>query len=97
MELKNRRLQYYSGNYDQYVKTKAELEEHQMKRYQQEQEQIASMKDYIARFGHGQYVFQIIVIYSFPTFKVLCDFFLVISNFLYISSLAYSFLKYPGL
>ncbi|EGD76175.1 ABC transporter [Salpingoeca rosetta] len=53
MELKNKHLRYFSGNYDTYVKTKAELEEHQMKRYQQEQEQIASMKDYIARFGHG--------------------------------------------
>ena len=54
MELKNKHLRYYSGNYDSYVRTKAEMEEHQMKRYQQEQDQIASMKEYIARFGHGQ-------------------------------------------
>ncbi|EDQ84909.1 uncharacterized protein MONBRDRAFT_35317 [Monosiga brevicollis MX1] len=53
MHLQNRHLKYYSGNYDQYVKTRAELEENQMKRYQQEQDQIAHMKNYIARFGHG--------------------------------------------
>ncbi|KCV73024.1 ATP-binding cassette sub-family F member 2 [Fonticula alba] len=49
----NRQLKYYSGNYDQYIQTRAELEEHQMKRYHSEQENIAKMKDYIARFGHG--------------------------------------------
>ncbi|EDV26236.1 ATP-binding cassette sub-family F member 2 [Trichoplax sp. H2] len=43
----------YSGNYDTYVRTRAELEENQMKRYNWEQDQIAHMKDYIARFGHG--------------------------------------------
>eukprot|EP00043_Microstomoeca_roanoka_P013405 m.131257 g.131257 ORF g.131257 m.131257 type:complete len:612 (-) comp15742_c8_seq1:1477-3312(-) len=53
MELNNKHLRYFSGNYDQYIKTRQELEENQMKRYQQEQEQIAHMKDYIARFGHG--------------------------------------------
>lgn len=47
------RLVYYSGNYDAYVRTRASLEENQMKRYQWEQDQIAHMKDYIARFGHG--------------------------------------------
>ncbi|WIA13446.1 hypothetical protein OEZ86_006722 [Tetradesmus obliquus] len=46
-------LQYYSGNYDQYVQTRAEQEENQMKRYKWEQEQISHMKEYIARFGHG--------------------------------------------
>jgi hypothetical protein len=29
------------------------LEENQMKKYRWEQEQIANMKEYIARFGHG--------------------------------------------
>eukprot|EP01065_Artemidia_motanka_P025217 TRINITY_DN3015_c0_g2_i1.p2 TRINITY_DN3015_c0_g2~~TRINITY_DN3015_c0_g2_i1.p2 ORF type:complete len:763 (+),score=291.23 TRINITY_DN3015_c0_g2_i1:86-2374(+) len=47
------RLMYYAGNYDQYVITKMEKEENQMKRFQWEQGQIKSMKDYIARFGHG--------------------------------------------
>merc|ERR1712176_113511 len=47
------KLVYYGGNYDAYVKTRSELEENQMKRYQWEQDQIKHMKEYIARFGHG--------------------------------------------
>jgi len=47
------KLEYYTGNYDQYEKTKSEVEEQQMKAYQWEQDQIAHMKNYIARFGHG--------------------------------------------
>ena len=48
-----KKLIYYDGNYDQFVKTKAEKEENQMKQYKWEQDQIKSMKEYIARFGHG--------------------------------------------
>ncbi|GAX24078.1 ATP-binding cassette, subfamily F, member 2 [Fistulifera solaris] len=48
-----KKLQYYDGNYDQFVKTKSEMEENQWKQYRWEQEQIKSMKEYIARFGHG--------------------------------------------
>ncbi|OQR85629.1 ATP-binding cassette sub-family F member 2 [Achlya hypogyna] len=53
IDLTQRKLHYYSGNYDTYVKTKEEKEENQMKKYQWEQDQIKHMKDYIARFGHG--------------------------------------------
>merc|ERR1711972_50578 len=53
INIKNRKLEYYTGNYDQYIKTKSEVEENQMKQYNWEQEQIAHMKEYIARFGHG--------------------------------------------
>lgn len=48
-----RRLKYYTGNYDAFVKTRLELLENQMKQYNWEQDQIAHMKNYIARFGHG--------------------------------------------
>ena len=48
-----RKLVYYDGNYDQFIKTKSEKEENQWKQYRWEQEQIKSMKEYIARFGHG--------------------------------------------
>jgi len=48
-----KKLEYYDGNYDQYVKTKSEKLENQWKQYKWEQEQIKSMKEYIARFGHG--------------------------------------------
>ena len=48
-----KKLVYYDGNYDQFIKTKSEKEENQWKQYKWEQEQIKSMKEYIARFGHG--------------------------------------------
>ncbi|UYV62225.1 ABCF2 [Cordylochernes scorpioides] len=46
-------LQYYGGNYDAFIKTRAELLENQMKKYNWEQDRLQQMKDYIARFGHG--------------------------------------------
>jgi ATP-binding cassette subfamily F protein 2 len=53
IHLHNTKLTYYGGNYDTYVGTRADLEEHQMKQYNREQDEIAHMKNYIARFGHG--------------------------------------------
>merc|ERR1719188_2899715 len=53
IHLDQKTLKNYGGNYDAFIKTKAELEENQEKRYQWEQDQIAHMKNYIARFGHG--------------------------------------------
>jgi len=53
MHMNNRKLSVYGGNYDTFIRTKAELEESQMKQYNWEQDQIAHMKNYIARFGHG--------------------------------------------
>lgn len=48
-----KRLTYYSGNYDSFVKTREEKEEEQEKRYKAEQDQIKHMKTYVARFGQG--------------------------------------------
>eukprot|EP01042_Synura_sphagnicola_P001366 gene1366-1553_t len=48
-----KRLVNYTGNYDTYVQTRAEMEEEQMKRFKWEQDQIKQMKEYVARFGHG--------------------------------------------
>eukprot|EP01027_Heterolobosea_sp_BB2_P010164 GEZU01014945.1.p1 GENE.GEZU01014945.1~~GEZU01014945.1.p1 ORF type:complete len:579 (+),score=253.95 GEZU01014945.1:136-1872(+) len=53
INIHNKKLVYYGGNYDTYVKTRAELEEHQMKMYNWEQNEIKKMKEYINRFGHG--------------------------------------------
>jgi len=53
IHLDQKKLKYYGGNYDTFQKTKLELEEAQEKKYQWEQDQIAHMKNYIARFGHG--------------------------------------------
>jgi len=53
VHLNKKRLKYYTGNYDAFVRTRLELLENQMKQYNWEQDQIAHMKNYIARFGHG--------------------------------------------
>ncbi|CAF0970022.1 unnamed protein product [Brachionus calyciflorus] len=53
INLSKKKLTYFTGNYDQYVQTRIELETNQAKKYQWEQDQIAHMKNYIARFGHG--------------------------------------------
>ena len=52
--MRNRRFcALLAGNYDSYLNTRAELEDAQMKKHKWEQDQIAHMKEYIARFGHG--------------------------------------------
>merc|ERR1712126_234451 len=53
MHFDQRKLKMYGGNYETFMRTRMELEENQEKRYQWEQDQIAHMKNYIARFGHG--------------------------------------------
>jgi len=53
MHMDQRKLKIYGGNYDQFIKTRSEQVEAQMKQYNWEQDQIAHMKEYIARFGHG--------------------------------------------
>ncbi|KAK5816497.1 P-loop containing nucleoside triphosphate hydrolase protein [Linnemannia elongata] len=46
-----RKLVNYGGNYDTYVKTRAELEVNQMKAYVKQQEEIAHIKKFIASAG----------------------------------------------
>ncbi|KAK9691166.1 hypothetical protein RND81_09G180400 [Saponaria officinalis] len=53
IHMQSKSLKLYTGNFDQYLQTRSELEENQMKQYKWEQDQIANMKEYIARFGHG--------------------------------------------
>merc|ERR1712212_1166136 len=53
MHMDLRKLKIYGGNYDQFMKTRGEQVEAQMKQFNWVQEQIAHMKEYIARFGHG--------------------------------------------
>jgi len=53
IHLEQKQLKYYGGNYDTFIRTRMELLENQEKKYQWEQDQIAHMKNYIARFGHG--------------------------------------------
>merc|ERR1711972_26238 len=53
IHLEKNNLKYYGGNYDSFVQTRCEQLENQLKQYNWEQDQIAHMKNYIARFGHG--------------------------------------------
>eukprot|EP00529_Nitzschia_sp_RCC80_P010704 CAMPEP_0113459264 /NCGR_PEP_ID=MMETSP0014_2-20120614/10357_1 /TAXON_ID=2857 /ORGANISM="Nitzschia sp." /LENGTH=622 /DNA_ID=CAMNT_0000350831 /DNA_START=120 /DNA_END=1988 /DNA_ORIENTATION=- /assembly_acc=CAM_ASM_000159 len=48
-----KKLRYYSGNYDMYVKTRADQDMVQLRQYEAEQRDISEIKDFIARFGHG--------------------------------------------
>merc|ERR1712128_229976 len=53
MHMEGQKLKVYGGNYDVFMRTRNELLENQLKQYNWEQDQIAHMKNYIARFGHG--------------------------------------------
>ncbi|GAB5357950.1 hypothetical protein AAMO2058_000417800 [Amorphochlora amoebiformis] len=48
-----KKLVPYTGNYDQYVKTRQEKETQQQKQYEAEQKDIAQLKEFVAKFGHG--------------------------------------------
>ncbi|CAG8450161.1 12740_t:CDS:10 [Ambispora leptoticha] len=47
----HKKLVYYGGNYDVYVRTRAEQETNQMKAYYKQQEEIAHIKKFIASAG----------------------------------------------
>jgi len=49
--LKGKQLNYYGGNYDTYVRTRAENEVNQMKAYEKQQEEIKHIKKFIASAG----------------------------------------------
>lgn len=47
------KLKQFAGDYDTFMSTLEEQEQNQMKKYNKEQVDIAKMKEYVARFGHG--------------------------------------------
>ncbi|RKU44067.1 ABC transporter ATP-binding protein arb1 [Coniochaeta pulveracea] len=49
--LRQKKLLYYGGNYDAYVKTRSEQETNQMKAYQKQQDEIVHIKKFIASAG----------------------------------------------
>lgn len=51
IDMRQKQLMYYGGNYDSYVKTRTEQETNQMKAYQKQQEEIAHIKKFIASAG----------------------------------------------
>uniref|UniRef100_A0A7S3JZW6 ABC transporter domain-containing protein n=1 Tax=Aureoumbra lagunensis TaxID=44058 RepID=A0A7S3JZW6_9STRA len=48
-----KKLDYYTGNFDSYVQERKIRDEEQQRKYDAEQRDIAEIKDFIARFGHG--------------------------------------------
>lgn len=53
LDMTYKKLRYYNGNYDSYIKTRRDQDMVQMRTYEAEQRDIAEIKDFIARFGHG--------------------------------------------
>lgn len=51
IDMREKKLIAYTGNYDSYLKTKQELETNQMKQYHKQQEEIAHIKKFIASAG----------------------------------------------
>jgi ATP-binding cassette subfamily F protein 2 len=51
IHITHQKLVYYGGNYDQFVKTKSDVEIDQMKRYSKQQEEIQHIKQFIASCG----------------------------------------------
>ncbi|KAI2004563.1 ABC transporter ATP-binding protein arb1 [Ophidiomyces ophidiicola] len=51
IDMREKKLIYYGGNYDSYHKTRSENETNQMKAYHKQQEEIAHIKKFIASAG----------------------------------------------
>ncbi|KAA8567522.1 hypothetical protein EYC84_007998 [Monilinia fructicola] len=51
IDMRQRQLIYYGGNYDSYAKTRYEQEVNQMKAYQKQQDEIVHIKKFIASAG----------------------------------------------
>jgi ATP-binding cassette subfamily F protein 2 len=48
-----KKLRYYTGNFDSYIATRKDQDKVAMQAYDKEQADIAEIKEFIARFGHG--------------------------------------------
>lgn len=51
IDMRQKKLVYYGGNYDSYIKTRTEQETNQMKAYDKQQEEIKHIKKFIASAG----------------------------------------------
>lgn len=51
IDMRQKLLLYYGGNYDSYIKTRSEQEVNQMKAYEKQQEEIKHIKKFIASAG----------------------------------------------
>lgn len=53
IHFQNKKLEYYSGNYDQYIETATELAKQANKRYVNQQKDINHIKEFANKFGAG--------------------------------------------
>ena len=51
IDMRQKQLQYYGGNYDTYIKTRSDNEVNQMKAYHKQQDEIKHIKQFIASAG----------------------------------------------
>lgn len=51
IDMRQKQIMAYGGNYDSYIKTRSEQETNQMKQYHKQQEEIAHIKKFIASAG----------------------------------------------
>jgi ATP-binding cassette, subfamily F, member 2 len=51
IDMRQKQLMYYGGNYDSYMKTRTENEVNQQKAYEKQQEEIKHIKEFIAKAG----------------------------------------------
>jgi ATP-binding cassette, subfamily F, member 2 len=51
VDMREKKLMYYGGNYDSYIKTRSEQETNQQKAYEKQQEEIRHIKKFIASAG----------------------------------------------
>ena len=51
IDMRHKKLMYFGGNYDSYVKTRTENEINQQKAYEKQQEEIKHIKEFIAKAG----------------------------------------------
>ena len=51
LDMRQKQLMYYGGNYDSYIKTRTEHEVNQQKAYEKQQEEIKHIKEFIAKAG----------------------------------------------
>ncbi|KAF2175275.1 hypothetical protein K469DRAFT_702379 [Zopfia rhizophila CBS 207.26] len=51
IDMRQKQLMYYGGNYDSYIKTRTEQETNQQKAYEKQQEEIKHIKKFIASAG----------------------------------------------
>lgn len=56
----NAKLEYWTGNYDMYIKTRSEIEKNQTTQYYKQQEDIQHLKAFISSCGTYRYAIDVL-------------------------------------